>query len=379
MSDAIVNGIEKLPEIFDRVKNAAQTAFGVIQTWAPMIAAVTLAIVAYNVAGWATYLWQSRAVIMGAAKLAMDARQAAMTAALTLAQKGLNAAFRANPIGFIVTGIILLVGALVMAYNNVEWFRDIVDKAWAAIKSAISVVVDWFVNTAWPWMQQAISALGDWFVSLYQNYIKPAWDGIWAAIQLAWSYIQPVFNFIVNAIKTYLIIYFQLLWTVVQLVWKGIQIAIQIAWNIIKVIFNAIKWYIDNVLAPVFRWLYNNVIKPVWNGIKSTINTIWVFIRDKIFTPIKAFMENVLGPAFQWLYNNVIKPVWNNIKSSINTVWKFVRDKVFDPMKKAVSETVPNAFEAGKGCHRGGVEQGQGSCEEARQVRHRHGDQQGHH
>ena len=347
VSDAIVAGIDKLPEIFDRVKDAAQSAYGVIKTWSPMIAAVTLAIVAYNVAGWATYLWQSRAVIMGAAKLAMDARQAAMTGALTLAQKGLNAAFRANPIGFIVTGIILLVGALVMAYNNVEWFRDIVDKAWAAIKSAISVVVDWFVNTAWPWMKEVITAIGDWFVDLYQNYIKPAWDGIWSAIQTAWGYIEPVFNFIVNAIKTYLIIYFQVLWTVVQIVWKSIQIAIKAAWAVIKVIFDAIVSFVKNVLGPIFSWLYEKLIKPVWDGIKWYISTTWDGIKI-IFNAIKGFLENTLGPAFSWFYEKLIKPVWDGISSAISSTWDWIKKNVFDPLANAVKNTLPDAFEAGK-------------------------------
>lgn len=347
VSDAIVTGIEKLPGIFDRVADAARTAWGVIQTWSPMIAAVTAAIIAYNVAGWATYLWQSRSVIIGAAKLAMDARQVAMTAAMTAAQKGLNAAWRANPIGFIVTALMLLIGAFVMAYQNLDWFRNLVDTAWAAIKNAISVVVDWFVNVAWPWMQQAISALGAWFVNLYQSYIKPAWDGIWAAIQLAWTYIQPVFNFIVNAIKTYLIIYFQLLWTVVQIVWKSIQIAIQVAWAAIKIIFNAIVAFVKNILAPTFTWLYNNLIKPVWDGIKWYITTSWAGIKI-IFNAIKGFLENTLGPAFSWFYNNLIKPVWDGISSTIKSTWDWIKTKVFDPLANAVKKTLPDAFEAGK-------------------------------
>lgn len=393
ISDAIVDSIEKMPGIFDRVKNAAQTALGVLRTWSPVIFGIVGAVAAWNIVqaisntlSWAAYLWQSRYVLMGAARIAI-------TNGMALAQRGLNAAMRANPIGLIIAGIMLLIGAVVMAYQNIGWFRDLVDTAWAAIKVAISAVVDWFTGTAWPFMKTILDALGAAFMWLWQSVIVPAWNGIWGAIQAAWGFIKPIFDFIVNAIVNYLVVYFQVLWTFIQVAWKGIQIAIQIAWNIIKVIFNAIvgfvnnvlapvfqwfwnwvikpvwsgiqlaiqlawgaikiifaaiKWYIDNVLAPVFRWLYNNVIKPVWDGIKSTINTIWVFIRDKIFTPIKAFMENVLGPAFQWLYDNVIKPVWGGIKSSINTVWKFVRDKVFDPMKTAVSETVPDAFEAGK-------------------------------
>ena len=347
VSDAIVSGIDALPGIFDSVTESAQKVWDTLKAWSPMILSIVAAVAAWNAVqiisnalSWAAYLWQSRYVLMGAARIAI-------TNAMAVAQRGLNMAMRANPIGLVIAAIMLLVGAFVTAYNNLDWFKNLVDTAWAAIKNAISVVVDWFVNVAWPWMQQAISALGNWFVSLYQNYIKPAWDGIWAAIQLAWSYIQPVFNFIVNAIKTYLIIYFQVLWTVVQIVWKSIQIAIQVAWAAIKIIFNAIVSFVKNVLGPIFTWLYENLIKPVWDGIKWYISTTWDGIKI-IFNAIKGFLENTLGPAFSWFYNNLIKPVWDGISSTIKSTWDWIKTNVFDPLANAVKKTLPDAFEAGK-------------------------------
>lgn len=347
ISDAIVDSIEKMPGIFDRVKNAAQTALGVLRTWSPVIFGIVGAIAAWNIVqaisntlSWAAYLWQSRYVLMGAARIAV-------TNAMAVAQRGLNMAMRANPIGLIISAIMLLIGAFVMAYQNVDWFRNLVDTAWAAIKVAISAVVTWFTTVAWPAIQMAITFLGDMFSWLYTNIILPVWNGIKTAIAAAWAFISPIFNFIVNFIKNFLIIYFQLLWTVVQLVWKSIQIAIKVAWAIIKVIFNAIVSFVRDVLGPIFTWLYDNVIKPVWGWIKSYISTTWTGIKI-IFNAIKSFLENTLGPVFEWLYNNVIKPVWDGIKSSINTVWKFVRDKIFDPMKSAVQDALPKAFEAGK-------------------------------
>lgn len=48
----------------------------------------------------------------------------------------LNAAIAANPVGAIVVGLLALGAGLVLAYKKVAWFRNIVDKAWKAIKSA---------------------------------------------------------------------------------------------------------------------------------------------------------------------------------------------------------------------------------------------------
>ena len=59
---------------------------------------------------------------------------AAASKAWAAAQWLLNAALNANPIGLVVIAIAALAGALVLAYNKVEWFRDGVNTAMATIK-----------------------------------------------------------------------------------------------------------------------------------------------------------------------------------------------------------------------------------------------------
>jgi hypothetical protein len=49
--------------------------------------------------------------------------QTASTSVLTFAVHGLNAAMRANPIGFFVTALMLLGAAFVWAWNKFDWFR----------------------------------------------------------------------------------------------------------------------------------------------------------------------------------------------------------------------------------------------------------------
>jgi hypothetical protein len=71
------------------------------------------------------------------ATLAMTAAQKiakVATAAWTVAQKLLNAALKANPIGLVITAVMLLVGALKYAWENSETFRRIVTTAFNAVK-----------------------------------------------------------------------------------------------------------------------------------------------------------------------------------------------------------------------------------------------------
>lgn len=73
----------------------------------------------------------------------------AATKAQTIATKALNFAMRMNPIGLVVTAIVLLVGALVIAYKKSETFRRIVDGAFRAVQKAASFAFGW-VKSNWP-------------------------------------------------------------------------------------------------------------------------------------------------------------------------------------------------------------------------------------
>ena len=55
--------------------------------------------------------------------------------ALAAAQAILNAIMSANPIMLVVIAIAALVAALIWAYNNVDWFRQMVDNAWQTLVS----------------------------------------------------------------------------------------------------------------------------------------------------------------------------------------------------------------------------------------------------
>lgn len=56
--------------------------------------------------------------------------QAGTTTAAAGAQRGLNAAMRANPIGAVITAAMLLVGGFILLYKNSDTFRGMVDGLW---------------------------------------------------------------------------------------------------------------------------------------------------------------------------------------------------------------------------------------------------------
>ena len=89
-------------------------------------------------------------VVHTAATTAMTAAHKAAEAGATglaVAQAGLNAVLKANPIGLVVSLLAALAAGLVTAYKTSETFRNAVSSAFASVKkiaqNAIGTVVDW--------------------------------------------------------------------------------------------------------------------------------------------------------------------------------------------------------------------------------------------
>lgn len=99
-----------------------------------------------------------------------------------------NAALLANPITWIVIGIIALIAAVVIAYKKVDWFRNAVNALWAGIKiafAAIGAAFAWlWAKAKWAW--DAISAGGKIVLSWFQKLpgrLKSAASGMWDGLK----------------------------------------------------------------------------------------------------------------------------------------------------------------------------------------------------
>lgn len=194
---------------------------------------------------------------------------AAKTAALTIAQKAsavaskamaaatwlVNAAMRANPIGIVITIIMALIGAIVLAYNKSETFRGIVDAVWSGIKTAISSawtgVIKPVFTALWTFITKVLAPKFLWF---HNTIVVPLWNAIGAAIRWAWSkIISPAFSAIKGGVN------------LVGKAFKGAADFIKTAWGKIQSAAKApIKFVVDTVL--------NNGILKAWNFVADKFN-----------------------------------------------------------------------------------------------------------
>lgn len=86
-------------------------------------------------------------------KTLTDKAAAAQMTLTAYAQTALNNAMKANPIGLIITGITLLVGAFMLLWNNCEGFRNFWIGLWDGIKNAVTggingiiTMLNWFIE-----------------------------------------------------------------------------------------------------------------------------------------------------------------------------------------------------------------------------------------
>lgn len=315
-----------------------------------------------------------------------------VTTGMAAAQTALNKAWKAHPIGMIITAVAALVAGFIYLWNTNEGFRNFFIGAWNLIKTVVgtvggfiggvfSAIGGWITNTlgpafvwlwsgviqpvwtaiqgaiatAWGFIQTVFTAIGGFisgvlgpvFTWLYETIIKPVWAGISFAIDAAYNVMLLIFDLIVWTLKNVVGPMFKWLYeSVIKPVWAGIQTAISVAWEFIKLIFTAAVGMVKNSLGAVFTWLYEYVIKPVWAGIKWYIGLVWEGLKI-IFTAIKNFVRDVLGPIFKWVYEKVIKPVWDGIKSTISSVWEKGIKPIFTALGNFITDTVAPAFKKG--------------------------------
>jgi tape measure domain-containing protein len=286
----LVPAIQKLADWMERNQQAVTILVGAYTAWKLS----SIAIVAVT---------KAQAIAMGT-MVAIQRGAAIASNAWAVAQWALNAAMSANPIGLIVVAIAALVAGLVLAYKKSETFRNIVHGALNAVGAAAT----------WLW----------------ENAIKPAWDGIVAAFQFVagiiswwWNNVtKPVFDTASRIFKSFAALGMWLFNQILQPAIKAAQIYIK-------------------ALGTVASWLWNNAVKPAFERIGAIATWLW----NKA---IKPAFDNITKGA-KWLWENGIKPAFDGIRSTIQTAWSRVIKPTFDKVMNIVGrvrDTFRRAFSA---------------------------------
>lgn len=253
-----------------------------------------------NMATWvkenATWLVPLGAALGGAA--VAIAAVAAATKAWAAIQAAFNVVMAANPIGIVVVALAALAAALVVAYKRSDTFREIVDKAWAHVKQAVSVAWNGVIKPV-------LKALVDYF----QNVVFPVYRALWANV------VKPVFEQVKRAISD---------------AWNG--------W--IKPALSAMKTYLTEVVFPVWRFLWEKVIRPVMTQVGEKIRDVWVNVIRPTFEVLRDFITDKVAPAFKTGVEAIGK-IWAGLRSAARKPVEFIVNTVYMKGIRPVINALP--------------------------------------
>ncbi|MDW4486467.1 peptidoglycan DD-metalloendopeptidase family protein [Staphylococcus saprophyticus] len=278
----------------------------------------------------------------------MTGKYSIATKIAAVATRGLGLAikFMSGPIGWVITGIGLLVGAIVYLWKNNETFRNFIINAWNQIKAtAISVfgflkpyiVGIWNgIKTAsiaiWNALKFAAISLWNGIKFTIQNPIQSLgiiltaiWNGIKFSAIAVWNGIKIAVMFIIQTWITVMKAYFNGLKLFFTTLWNGIKSVAITIWNGIKtgVMMVISGWII--AIRTVFTGL-KLFFTALWNGIKSVAIAVWNGIKAAVLSIIRTWIAIAKGYFNAWKV--VLSAVWNGIKAVAINVWNALKNSV---------------------------------------------------
>ena len=266
-----------------------------------------------------------------AAALAIKNSISGVTKAFNL----LKTTLLANPIFLVVAAIAGLVAAFITAYKNCDKFREIVDKAMAAIWAVVKPIAD---------------SIGNALVQAWE-FIKAAWEYCAPYFEMIWSNIKIGVEFL----KNQLVNVFQTAWNLIKIVWNVVSSYFQAvfdtiagifaaakavlsgdfqgAWEAIKGIFAGWAEYwqtlIDSVgqIFSVIVEFFRNTFSNVWTAI-SGVFANW----SAYFSGLWGYIESAFSSAIQWFGDifsgawAAIVLVWDNVSTYFSDLWSIISD-----------------------------------------------------
>ena len=256
------------------------------------------------------------------------------TEGVTIAQKLLNMAMSANPIGIVITVVAALVAALVTLFATNEDFRNKVIAIWEAVKETASnvfgAIAAFFtetipnaINTAisffrslWTSIVSIFTGVGQWFT----NRFTEAYNGVTGVFAAIGQWFGARWQDIKNALATvafWFLTMFTNAYTNVTNVFASIGSWFGARWTEIRAtLSNVASWF-----STTFQNAYQGVVNA-FSNVVSFFSGLWEKIKG-CFVDVGVKIGSAVGGAFKSAINSclaTIEGVVNKFIGMINGV-----------------------------------------------------------
>lgn len=225
---------------------------------------------------------------------------------ITVAQAIYNAVMMASPITWIILGIGLLIGVIILLVKNWDKVKEVMQKVWDKIKSVWSSVGNWFKTNVVDPIVNFFTGLWEKIKGLFTTvveFVKNNWKqlllfimnplaGLFALLYNNCDGFREKVNEVIEAIKTFFV---------------GL-------WNKIVEIFSGVAgWFGEQFSEAVEK------IKLVFGVVVGFFSGLWEDIKE-MFTKIGTTVGNAIGDAFATVVNSIIGFAEKTINKFIRNV-----------------------------------------------------------
>lgn len=227
------------------------------------------------------------------------------------AGKGLWAVLSANPVGAVVAAVAALVAGFVLMYQKCEWFREMVNEAFAQIKTSVSETIEKIK----PILQQ----LGESFKNLLEQlkpvfqfiitYVMGMIQGALSALQPLISAVKNAIDFVSNIISAFMALFRGDLDGFANYISAAVQNLIEYVKNIILSWVNLIITFFQSFGVDV-----KQIFSDIWSGIKTIFANVGTWFGDR-FREAYTAITTIFASVGQWFGQR-----WLDIQNALSNV-----------------------------------------------------------
>nr|DAU79552.1 MAG TPA: tail tape measure [Caudoviricetes sp.] len=223
---------------------------------------------------------------------------------------------------------------------------DVFGKVWDGIVTAAQIgflAISTIVLTP---LRVAFETLWNTWQWLYENIVKPVWDGITQTFQTGWNWIDQ------NVIQP-----FQVGWNLLKDVFSLVCENIGDWWNgVVQAFQNGWNWINQNVIQPFqLGWqvlcdafkLIGETISGAWDAVVGKLRDGWNWTNQNVVEPFKTAWQAVQDKFKQ--VGDGLGIIWDGVKAKFKTVWDWISLNIIDPFKRglqAIGDAAHNMKEA---------------------------------
>ncbi|QAR22370.1 tape measure protein [Limosilactobacillus fermentum] len=248
----------------------------------------------------------------------------------------LKYAFATNPVGIVVTAIVALGTAFVMAYKHSKTFRDGVNGVIKAVANTVGSVVKTVTKAfggLWKSIKPSIDQIAKGFRELLK-ILSPVFKAIGIVWNAVWKTMAGVVSTAFTMVKKLVTAGLKAVWTAVKTYAKIIVDIWKLEWDVFKnvviIVFKVLATVVKTgvrVIKDVIDLVMNVITgnwKGAWNDIKDIFSSVWKGIskigRD-LFGGVRDMIRDVLGDI-----KGIWEDLWNGMAKFFSNIWDGIKD-----------------------------------------------------